>query len=148
MQPGADATGRAKRVAAAGLLASIAGFVTVAGTVLMYDAALAKSAAGYLGPSTDTRGLALLVLGPAVFAVATWRLGVVGALVALMGYGIIGPWLAAMSPLGNETSVPECCGVRSLQFASAALIGIGCCLIVTPITLVVRRIWRHYRYPA
>ena len=90
------------------------------------------------------------MLGPVVFAVATWRLGIVGALVALVGYGIIGTWLAVMSPLREEPSVRlVCCdGTRSLEFFGAVMIGIACCLIVTPITLVVRWIWRHYRYPA
>jgi hypothetical protein len=158
-QPDADATGRAKRAAAAipGLLlalalASLAAFVTGAGLVLIYDAEAFGYGplAGYRGSSTDALRLALLVLGPVLFALATWRLGVVGALVALVGYVIIGPWLAVMSPLHDEPSVRlVCCdGVRSLQFIGAAIIGIGACLIVTPITLVVRWIWRHSRYPA
>ena len=156
-QPNADGTGRAKRAAAAvpGLLlalglASLAGFVTAAGFVLIYDADLAQLVAGHRDSSTGAPKLALLVLGPVVFALVTWRLGVVGALVALVGYGIIGPWLAATSPLHDEPSVRlVCCdGTRSLQFLAAAIIGIGCCLVVAPITLVVRWIWRHYRYPA
>jgi hypothetical protein len=82
-QPDADATGRAKRAAAAvpGLLlalalASLAAFVTGAGLVLIYDAEAFGYGplAGYRGSSTDALRLALLVLGLGVFALATWRL--------------------------------------------------------------------------
>jgi hypothetical protein len=132
-------------------LASLAGFVTVAGLVLIYDAdAYAYGPlAGYRGSSTDALRLALLVIGPVVFSLATWRLGIVGTLVALVGYGIIGPWLAAISPLHDEPSVRlVCCdGVRNFQFIGAAIFGIGCGLIVAPLTLLVRWIWRRFRSP-
>jgi hypothetical protein len=158
-QPNADATGRAKRAAAAVprlllalALASLAGFVTVAGFVLIYDTEVYGYGllAGYSGSSTDGLRLALIILGLVVFAFATWRFGVVGAFVAFVGYVIIGPWLAAMSPLHDEPPVRQVCcdGIRSFQFIFVAIIGIAYFLIVTPITLIARWARRQFRHAA
>jgi hypothetical protein len=159
--PAADATGRTaesrvQRAAAAVpelllalALASLAGFITVAGLVLVYDANAYGYGllARYDRSSTDALSLALVVLGPVVFAFATWWRGIVGALVALAGFAIIGPWLATMTPLSDEPSVRlVCCdGVRSLQLWSALIFGIAGFLIVMPITFVVRWAWRRVR---
>jgi hypothetical protein len=85
-------------------------------------------------------------LAPVVYAVATWRLGVVGALIALMGYEVFGPFLAYISPLSDEPSVRlVCCdGVRSFLFVGSWVFGIGWFLIVPPITLVARWVWRRW----
>ena len=154
--PEADAAGLAKRATAAapGLLvtlavASLAGFVTIGGLLLIFDAEVYNYGplAAYGGSSIDVLRWALLGLGPVVFALATWRLGLVGALVSLAGYVLIGTLLAWMSPLRDEPSVRlVCCdGVRTLTFFSVPIIGICECLIVSPITLIVRRIWRKSR---
>ncbi len=133
-------------------LASLAGFSLVADLFLTYDANGYGSGAlaGFSRASTGLLTQALLVLGLLVFVLATGRLGGRGALVALLGFAIIGPWLAGASPLHDEPSVRTVCcdGVRSFQPFAGTLVGIGCFVIVVPITLVVRWISRHRRHPA
>lgn len=144
---------RRAAAAAAGLLvvlalASLASFVYVAGNVLIYDANVYQYGplAGYSRYWTGVLGIALFVLGPVVYAVATWRRGVVGALTTLAGFGVIGQVLAYISPLSDEPSVRlACCdGVRSFIFLGSWVLGIGWFLIVPPITLVARWVWRRW----
>jgi hypothetical protein len=129
--------------------ASLGGFAFLAGSVLSYDARVYSVGplAGYSRLPLENLWLVPLVLGPVIFSVATWRFGVVGALVAFAGYAIVGTLLAEMSPLGNEPSVRAVCcdGVRSFMFIGAAVVGIGLLFVVMPITLVARWAWRRFR---
>lgn len=133
-------------------VAALAGFVLVAQIVFSHNATVygVGPLAGLSGSQIDVLEWYQVILGCAIFAAATWRFGVVGALVAFAGYAIVGPLLADMSPLSDEPSVlsvrTECCdALRGWADGGAALGGVFFLFLVTPITLVARWMWRLLR---
>ena len=138
-------TGRWRAWLVALALSSLAGFVEINAAVFHFDTGLDGLVGGPLAgvPAPFDDGLVLLtfVLPPLVFALATWRLGLRGALVALVGFVIVGEYLFfALSPLSTDST-----GVRDLVTYSAIVIGIPVFLIVAPITLAIRWTWRRFR---
>lgn len=87
-------------------LASLSGFVVLAGTFLVYDAR------GGLGPLVSLNDSILLLISRAssylvasvTFAIATWRRGVLGALAAGLGVLILGPVLWGITPWSSVDS--------------------------------------------
>ncbi|HEV8699165.1 MAG TPA: hypothetical protein VGQ89_15835 [Candidatus Limnocylindrales bacterium] len=138
---------------AAFALASISGFVAIAGTFLSYDAR------GGIGPlaAVDDSKLILIsrvcsyVVAPVTFAIATWRIGLLGALAAALGFVFLGPLLWGMSPWSSVDSSAR----LGYYDEGRGWIGLGLFLIVflsfvivVPITFVVRQIWRRSRHAA
>lgn len=79
-----------RRWLAALALATFGGFLIWAGAILLYDAQGGQGPLAAIGGWPIVRFAYLffvLVLGPLIYAVATWRLNVRGALVALVGVG-------------------------------------------------------------
>ncbi len=148
---GADGRLRPWLVALA--LSSLAGFVSANGAVLGYDASVGHGPLASVGHSLVDLTLRFLpvLLGVLVYAIATWQLGIRGALVTFAGFVVVGPFLFfTLSPWSSEP--PErlvCCdGVRSLNTLSTSIFGTLGVLIVPPITLLLRKVWRHSRAQA
>jgi hypothetical protein len=134
-------------------VASLSGFVVVAGTFLVYDAR------GGLGPLAGVNDSILLFISrasswfvaPVAYAVATWRLGLSGALAAGLGTLVLGPLLWGLTPSSSVDSSAR----LGYYDEGRGWIGLGLSLvlvssfvIVIPITLIVRLIWRQSRRPA
>lgn len=130
-------------------VSALVGFLGSNASVLAYDADTGHGPLARIdSPLLDNLSWAPAVLAVIVFAVATWRLGFRGALIALVGFAIGGPILFnLLSPWSSEP--PEllvCCdGVRSLQAYSSAIAGFSVFLVVPAATLAIRRMWRRYR---
>ena len=145
-------TGRALPWFVALVLASLASFVVSTAAVLRYDTGYDKLLRDLLGayvPLQIENALPFLYLAltALVVALATWRLGVRGALIALAGFVIVGPFLFFnLSPLSSAPpgrSDPY--GMRELTSYAGIFFGTLAFLIVSPITLAVRWTWRRYR---
>jgi len=157
-EPPGDPTGiRARRIAdvlrgslVPLLWTSAAGFVAWAGALLLYDAA------GNMGPLAAVGGwpfigllylFFILVLAPVTYAVATWRLGVRGALIAFAGVELIGPTLWSLSPwstVDQEARFGYYDETRGWVGFGLLLFGFGWFLIVPPITYLARAAWRRW----
>jgi hypothetical protein len=132
-------------------LASIGGFVIWAGSMFLYDAG------GGQGPLAGLAGSPIvpwafrffvLVLGPLIYAVATWRHNLRGAFVALGGVGLIGPFLFLNSPW--QTLDPEGRygyydeGRGWVEFG-LLIYGVGWVLFIPAITVITRAFWPRLR---
>ena len=121
----------------------------VLGPVLAYDAAKGHGPLARADwPLANQLSWAPAVLAVIVFAVATWQLGIRGALLALVGFAIGGPILFnLLSPWSAEPQEAlVCCdGVRPLQAFSSSIAGVSVFLLVPVATLAVRRVWRRSR---
>jgi hypothetical protein len=138
-------------------VASAAGYLCWAGTLLLYDAS------GGLGPLAAIGGWPVLrvgevffynLLGPTVYAVATWRFKARGALIALVGVGLVAPALWSISPWSHVDPGARFGGVydegRSWIAFGLLIFGIGWFFVVPPLTYVARWVWRrrHRNPPA
>ena len=134
-------------------VASLSGLVVVAGTFLVYDAR------GGLGPLVGVNDSIMVlisrasswVVAPVTYAVATWRLGLSGALAAGLGILVLGPLLWGLTPWSSVDSSARLGYYdegRGWIALGLSLILISSFAIVVPITLVVRLIWRQSRRPA
>jgi hypothetical protein len=90
-------------------------------------------------------------VAPVAYAVATWRLGLSGALAAGLGTLVLGPLLWGLTPSSSVDSSAR----LGYYDEGRGWIGLGLSLvlvssfvIVIPITLIVRLIWRQSRRPA
>lgn len=130
-------------------LASLAGFVAIAGTLLVYDA---RGGIGPLGWVNDSIlpmiSRVCFIVAPVTYAVATWRLGVLGAVAAFLGVMFFGPLLWSMSPWDSVDSsarygyYDEGRGWVALFRYLESFVSF---VIVVPATFVVRWIWRSFR---
>jgi hypothetical protein len=133
--------------------ASVGGFVIWAGTVLLYDANGGQGPLAAIGGWPITRFASIFfvyVLGPPIYAVATWRLGIRGAVIALAGVGFVGPFLFVNSPWQSVNAEARYGyydeGRGWIEFG-LAIFGVGWFLVVPAITLVARMGWRRIRRP-
>ena len=132
-------------------VASVGGFVIWAGTMLVYDANGGQGPLAAIGGWPIARLVSIFcgyVLGPLIYAVATWRLGLRGAVIALAGVGFLGPALFVNSPwqsVNSEARYGYYDEGRGWIALGLAIVGVGWFIIVPAITLVVRMIWRRIR---
>jgi hypothetical protein len=147
------ALGAGRRALVPLAIASIGGFVIWAGTMLVYDANGGQGPLAAIGGWPIARFASIFcgyVLGPLIYAVATWRLGLRGAFIALAGVVFLGPALFVNSPwqtVNAEARYGYYDEGRGWIELGLAMFGVGWFLVVPAITLVARMVWRRIRRP-
>lgn len=132
-------------------VASGVGYLRWAGALLLYDA---SGGLGPLAPIGDwpilglVYGFSYLLLGPIIYAVATWRLNGRGALIALAGVAFVAPllwWISPWSMVDPMARAGVFDDTRGWIGFGLEFLGIGWFFVVPPLTFLARRGWRKLR---
>jgi hypothetical protein len=132
-------------------LTSVAGFLSWAGALLLYDA---SGGIGPLAPIRDLPAISpaytffVIGLAPIVYAVATWRLNARGALIALVGIELTGPTLWSLSPWASvdaQARLGYFDETRGLIGFGLVAFGLGWFFVIPPLTYLVRGGWRRWQ---